>query len=109
MYGPSLTALALHTAAPPPGFMFSSFSRMAPLNFAFQALHCAHISCICCGEGWKVPSAMPACGASGNVRYIIRNLFVDMLFSGVSHAGLAGSRLDDAAGSRNWTRAALFG
>ncbi len=46
---PSVTPVDVTTL--PPGFSLSPMSTMLSLNFSFQALKAAYISCICAGDG----------------------------------------------------------
>src|SRR5947207_14296250 len=68
--GPSVTPDVLTTL--PEGFSWLPISRILALNFSFQPLKEANISCICAGDGlfWLV--------APGALRYMQRYFCVDI-------------------------------
>src|SRR5262249_30029869 len=54
MYGPSVTAPALHTAAAPPGLGPERAGGCSRISFAYLAIqdfHCMYPACISAGEG----------------------------------------------------------
>src|SRR5258708_39413687 len=69
--GPSVTPNAATIF--PPGLSLPPISRMFALNFSFQALKTAYISCICAGEG--------CCCFPGGLRWMNRHFCVAIMVS----------------------------
>src|SRR5258708_32619231 len=81
----------------PPALSFPPMSTMLSLNFSFQALNAAYISCICAGEG----CCGFCCVVSGILRWINRYFGILVLLWLFRRP--EGQHTNDARRHANWT------